>query len=53
MRLFRDPVSIFLIDRNIKIEKMREINGENINNFFKNIELELFKYVLFAIGISN
>ena len=44
---------IFLINRNAKIENRRERNGESINNFFLNIELELFKWVLLAKGISN
>ena len=42
MILPRDPISIFLIKRNTKIEKKRKRNGENINKFLNNIELELF-----------
>ena len=53
MTLLIDPISIFLINRNEKTEKRRKRNGENINNFFNNIELELFKWVLLAKGISN
>ena len=45
--------SIFLINRNAKTEKRRKRNGESINNFFFNIGLELFKWVLLAKGISN
>ena len=53
MILPRDPISIFLIIRNTKREKRRQRNGENINNFFNNIELELFKWILLARGMSN
>ena len=53
MILPRDPISIFLNNRSAKIEKRRQRNGENINNFFNNIEFEFFKWVLFARGISN
>ena len=53
MILPRDPISIFLINRNAKVEKRRQRNGENINNFFNDIELDFFKYVLLARGISK
>ena len=53
MRLSRDPISIFLINRNAKREKRNKRNGESINIFFLNFELELFKWVLLAKGISN
>ena len=53
MGLSRDPISIFRTNRNAKIEKIRKRNGEKINNFFNNIELGFFKYVLLASGISN
>ena len=53
MGLLRDPISIFLINRNAKIENRRKRNGESINNFFFNIELELFKWILLAKGMSN
>ena len=53
MILPRDPISIFLVKSNTKIEKKRKRNGENINKFFKNVALELFKWVLLAKGISN
>ena len=49
----RSPIFIFLIKRNAKIDKRRKRNGENINNFFNNIEFGVFKYVLLASGISN
>ena len=53
MRLLRAPIFIFLINLNPKIENRRKRNGESINNFFFNIEFELFKWVLLAKGISN
>ena len=53
MRFRRGPGSKFLINRNVAIEKISKINGENINNFFNNIELGFCKYVLLASGISN
>ena len=55
MRLVRGPnsISILLLNRNAAKEKKRKRNGESINNFFLNIELELLKWVLLAIGKSN
>ena len=53
MRSKRVPASNFLIIRNATIEKISKRNGEIINNFLNNIELEFFKYVLLASGISN
>jgi len=53
LRLSKDPISIFLINRYVATEKIRKRNGENINNFFNNIELGLFKWILWAEGISN
>ena len=53
MSLSKDRISIFLINRDEKIENKKKRNGEIINNFFFNIELELFKWVLLAKGISN
>ena len=41
------------VNLNVKIEKRKKRNGEIINNFFNNIELELFTWVLLARGISN
>ena len=43
MRLSRDPISIFLVNRNVATEKIRKRNGENIKNFFNNIEFGLFR----------
>ena len=53
MKLVRGPASKFLINRNVKKEKNSRRNGEDTNNFFNNIELDFFKYVLLASGISN
>ena len=53
MRLSRDNISIFLINRNAATEKIRKRNGENINSFFNNVEFGLFRLVLLASGISN
>ncbi|KGF99185.1 hypothetical protein EU97_1743 [Prochlorococcus marinus str. MIT 9311] len=41
--MLRGPNSIFLINRNAAIDKRIKRNGENINIFFNNIELELVK----------
>ena len=49
----KDPALKFQINRKAIIEKISRINGENNNNFLKNIELEFFKYVLLASGISK
>ena len=35
--------SVFLINRNAEIQKIRNRNGENINNFLNIIELGFFK----------
>ena len=43
MRLLRGINSTFLINRNAATENIRERNGENINNFFNNIELGFFR----------
>ena len=53
MRSREGPNSRFLINRNASIEEISKRNGENIKNFFNNIELDFFRYVLFASGISN
>ena len=53
MELRRGPAPKFLITRNATIEKISKRIGKNINNFFNNIELGFFKYVLLASGISN
>ena len=53
MRSRKDLGFKFLINSNAAIEKISKKNGENINNFFNNIELEFSKYVLLARGISN
>ena len=53
MRLRRGTDSEFLINRNAKIVKISRRNGKKINNFFNNIELGFFRYVLLASGISN
>ena len=42
MKSRRGPASKFLVNRNVTIEKISKRNGENINNFFNNIEFELF-----------
>jgi len=39
----RDPIFIFLINRNVATEKIRKRNGENTNNFFNNVEFGLFR----------
>ena len=43
MRLFSGINSTFLINRNAAIENIRKRNGENINNFFNNVEFGLFR----------
>ena len=42
MRSKRGPGFKFLINPNATIEKINKRNGEKINNFLNNIELELF-----------
>ena len=48
LKLFRNSNSIFLINCNEAIEKIKKRNGENINIFFNNNELGVSKKVLLA-----
>ena len=53
MKLRKDSSSKFLINRNVAREKISIRNGVSINNFFNNIKLGFFKYILLASGILN